>query len=189
MTGPLDIEAEFDRAIERTNRTHYDRLINRGVASRTLYVNPVMFGVERIEVFEDGTYQPAPSGKPAIVQPVCPYYEIGDLCPHDLVAWHQDDPNKWWLRLGIATLINDEAVETARHLDRPLEVHETPLDWLRGGAEGVVILDWSCHLPLWLGGANRIVAPNSDLAERIDQAFQAPHQIPEIRIREVRDAA
>ena len=173
MTGPLiDIDAEFDRALERATAAHYARLIKRGVTSRTLYINPAMFGAERIETFADGTYQPAASGKSAIVQPVCPYYEIGDLCPHDLVAWHPDNPSRWWLRLGVGALINGEAVFDAGYLDHPLQVHSCPLNWLRGGAEGVVILDRSCHIPFWLGGANRIITSNFNLAERIDRAFR-----------------
>ncbi len=90
-------------------------------------------------------------GVPAIIQPVwrgpAPSIECGVEHPilADLIAWRPAEPGRWWYRWGCDTpALGDEYVEDAHALG-PLYCHLTPLDWLRSGCIGTVLLDHAEH--------------------------------------------
>ena len=62
----------------------------------------------------------------------------GDLCS-DIVVFDAHGRVAAWL--GREPMLGAENILKPR-LDEPLFVHETPLDWLRAGRDGVVILNW-----------------------------------------------
>ncbi len=93
-----------------------------------------------------------PAGIPAIVQPVwrgpAPSIYAGVEHPvlADLLAWRPAEPARWFYKWGCdSPALGDEYVETAHTEARPLVCHLTPLDWLRGGCRGTVLLDIAEH--------------------------------------------
>ena len=94
----------------------------------------------------------AHDGVPAIVQPVwrgpAPSPECGVEHPilADLIAWRPADPSRWWYRwFADSPALGDHYLEAAHTEAHPLECHMTPLDWLRGGCRGTVLLDIAEH--------------------------------------------
>ena len=89
----------------------------------------------------------SPSGIPAVIQPVwrgCApsiYQAVEHPILDDLIAWCPASPRRWWYRWGADwPALGDHYVDAA-HIDGdPLECHLTPLEWLRGGCLGCVLL-------------------------------------------------
>ena len=89
----------------------------------------------------------SPSGFPAVIQPVwrgaAPSLEVDvdDPVLDELIAWRPAEPGRWWNRWGAAwAALGDHYIDDA-HIDgTPLECHMTPLDWLRAGCRGTVML-------------------------------------------------
>ena len=100
-----------------------------------------------------------PSGIPSIIQGVwrglAPSIESGVEHPilADLIAWRPAEPGRWWHRWDCDTpALGDEYVEDA-HAVGPLFCHLTPLDWLRSGCRGTVLLHFAEHFALEFGRA------------------------------------
>ena len=98
-------------------------------------------------------------GVPAVIQPVWrgPAPSIECAVDHpilaDLIAWRPGAPGQWWYLWGADTpTLGDEYVEDAHALG-PLYCHLTPLDWLRSGCRGAVLLDHAEHYVLAFGRA------------------------------------
>jgi len=72
--------------------------------------------------------------------------------PADLVAWRPDPRGFLGSWLGRASLLGEEQVEMPR-LDLPLRVHETPLEWLKHGREGIVVIDPKMAAPALIDAA------------------------------------
>ncbi len=72
--------------------------------------------------------------------------------PADLVAWRPDPRGFLGSWLGRAPLLGEEQLEMPR-LDLPLRVHETPLEWLKHGREGVVVIDPKMAAPALIDAA------------------------------------
>ncbi len=100
----------------------------------------------RITTFGRG-FDLSPSGIPAVIQPVwrgaAPSLEVDLALPilDELIAWCPADPGRWWYRWGASwPALGDHFIDDA-HIDGvPLRCHLTPLDWLRGGCRGCVML-------------------------------------------------
>lgn len=80
----------------------------------------------------------------------------------DLVAFHADDPSRFWCHTDYAWALGADQINIAIWWpDGPLQVHRTPLDWLRASGKGVCVLDFSAngyrrlgHVP-WLATSDR----------------------------------
>ena len=89
----------------------------------------------------------SPLGIPAVIQPCwrgeAPSLEVGVEHPilDELIAWRPAEPGQWWYRWGASwPALGDHYIDAA-HIDgKPLHCHMTPLDWLRGGCRGTVML-------------------------------------------------
>ena len=100
----------------------------------------------RITTFGRG-FDLSPSGGAAVIQPVwrgpAPSLECARALPilDELIAWRPAEPGVWWYRWGASwPALGDHYIDDA-HLDGvPLECHMTPLEWLRGGCRGCVML-------------------------------------------------
>ena len=103
----------------------------------------------------------AHDGIPAVIQPVwrgpAPSIYQGVLHPvlADLLAWRPAEPGRWWYRWGCDTpALGDEYVDDAHQHHHPLICHLTPLEWLRSGCRGTVLLDIAEHYgPAWRAAA------------------------------------
>jgi hypothetical protein len=175
------LEAEYEQAAWDAGPRTVRLLSSLGVPADVLYGRAVefcTFGVARIGTYRRGFYDPSEGGQIAIVQPCAscpePYFpEVIDLC-----AWFPSNPNKWWMRTGCAPVLALDALERAAFFDKPLTIHKTPLDYLRSGCVGTVILRDSAF---WLGGARRFLVPDNETASSIAQCFKS--ELPEIRVR------
>lgn len=94
----------------------------------------------------------AHDGIPAVIQPVwrgaAPSVETGVAHPNlaDLLAWCPAEPGRWFYKWGCDTpTLGDDYVEAAHTKGWPLICDLTPLDWLRGGCVGCVLLDIAQH--------------------------------------------
>jgi hypothetical protein len=134
---------------------------------------PARFGLAVIEPTSTGTFEFGESGELAVIVPIVPLPAPDDDLV-DLVAWRPSDARKWWLRRGVGSLLNPGAVLHAEITREPLPVYSTPLQWLRAAGQGIVILDWSANLQLYLGGVERIVPDSRALGEAIDRRLRAP---------------
>lgn len=92
------------------------------------------------------------AGTPAIIQPVWrgPAPSIYQGVEHpvlaDLIAWRPAEPARWWYRWGSdSPALGDDYIEAAHTEGWPLICDLTPLDWLRGGCRGCVLLDIAEH--------------------------------------------
>ena len=176
-----ELQAELFAAAARVTQGHLDRLRGLGVAPATLAalgrIN-VAFGVVNLTVDSGGTYQPG-EGSAHIVQPVM---EDGELI--DLVAWHTMRPERWWLRNGIGFALNpDNLGSLDRWGEGPPVVHSSPLNWLRAGGEGSVILDWSDSVALGhLRAHEAISCASSALAGTLNRAMMATVRLPVVTV-------
>ena len=117
--------------------------IDRGIANRAgglAWANVTTAG--RAFDFDHG-------GIPAVVQPVWrgPAPSIECAVEHpvlaDLIAWRPAEPSQWFYKWGCdSPTLGDEYVEDAHEVG-PLFCHRTPLDWLRGGCRGCVLLEFA----------------------------------------------
>ncbi len=89
----------------------------------------------------------SPAGAPAVIQPVwrgpAPSLEVDVDHPglDELIAWCPAEPGQWWYRwFASCPALGDHFIDDA-HIDgKPLDCHLTPLEWLRGGCRGTVML-------------------------------------------------
>jgi hypothetical protein len=90
----------------------------------------------------------------------------------DLAAW-QPSTGRLMTRLGAAGLLGQREAEEAHDdiTDRPVSVWRTPLNWLRAGRKGVVIIDreTAAHI---LGGLP--VIPEDEAFGRVLRALRVP---------------
>ncbi len=94
----------------------------------------------------------AHEGIPSVIQPVwrgpAPSLECGVEHPvlADLIAWRPVEPGQWWYRWGSDfPALGDEYIEAAHTEAQSLICHLTPLDWLRRGCRGTVLLELAEH--------------------------------------------
>lgn len=173
-----DLLAKFVACATAAATPHADALVRLGVSRGWLMGGAARFGVARIRT--DGPFwEHDPHGAPVCVLPAEPLADLGDplwptACVSDLIAFRTTDPGKWWFRTGAAVLLNPEAVEYGQHFNEPVTIHPHPLDWLRAGGTGVVVLDWSACLALHLSGPPALYAADLALGERLDSHLNRP---------------
>ena len=137
----VDLWSEFLSAVPRLRRCHLDRLAALGIGAHEILAAGNA-GMARIRRHAGGLYEPDDTGDPALIVPIflgeipAPGNPVAEPILDDLIAWHPDRPNRWALRAGTAVTLGNAWGSW------PLPIHRTPLDWLRAGGAGVVILDW-----------------------------------------------
>lgn len=170
--------------------------VRHGVPRRVIY-RPGGAAAGLARIGGSPLFQFDTGGTPAIILAVTglseptEYEESLDTI-YDLVAWLPAQPDEWFLRQGVAAILNPEIVEKSWMLDQPLIVNSNPLKWLQSNMEGVSILDWTACLSLHLGGVRRIVCDSNETASKITNKLNEERYwpMPDIRIRqEARHAA
>lgn len=122
-------------------------------------------------------------GDRAIILPVCAngmWPAIDEII--DLVAFRMETPRSFWTYCGDGSLLGQVNMERASYFGEPLMVHECPLDWLKAGRKGVVILDWRRYWPLYLGGIPALQCKDVTFGRRLQATMQRPFEIPEVQV-------
>lgn len=148
----------------------------------------------RIQVSEDGYFEPRDDGLPAVVVPcgVQAFKCVGWEDINDLVAFSPKAPGRWYRRSGVARFCGEDRIAHAVHRGMILAVYETPLSWLQHGVDGVCIVDWDGGLALDFPEELRAVACETiSLGRRLEAALRPPKRGPEVRViqAEARHAA
>ena len=92
-------------------------------------------------------WMPEPTGTPAFILPVWDgpapsiYTSVENPVLIDMIAWRPDGPATWWYRTGEGAVLGADNLDLAHVEGWPISLHRTPLDWLRAGCCGAVLLD------------------------------------------------
>ena len=93
-------------------------------------------------------WTPEPTGAPAFILPVWAgpapsiYQAVGNPVLIDMIAWRPDDLACWWYRTGEGDALGIDNLDLAHIEGWPITFEPTPLDWLRAGCRGAVLLDY-----------------------------------------------
>ena len=136
-----------------------------------------VWGVDFVSV-DSHHYAPSPGGKPAIIIPAFVEGELIDLVATGL------ETRAIRTRCGIATVLGEEWLDHARETGTTPRLFPDPVEWIRNGRRGAVLLDQSAA---WFALAD-VPAINwcgSEVqARQIDQAMRRPINLPQIFVRQ-----
>lgn len=165
------LAAEFLSAVEAADRPAAVRRL-RDLGIGLIDIMREYVGVARVTTQPDGTFVPDPEGDPHIITLAAvalPHMGWGEV--FDLVAFKSTAPHVWWRRIGQADTLGDDAIEYAACTRKPLVLHETPLAWLRAGAEGAVVLDWTMNPRIVFSAVTEIHCTTPALAATLQKRF------------------
>lgn len=139
-----DILEIYGRSAQAIRAAHREFLTSQGVSRRTL-IEAGLVGVSRVHM-SGGSFEFSDDGEPAFISPV---HELRDGGRHldpfpataDLLAWLPRKPKTFARWLGVAMFLGEPYLRAAMEAGEAIRVYRTPLDWLRAGCAGVVILD------------------------------------------------
>ncbi len=92
-------------------------------------------------------FEPDPDGEFWIAQPVwveqpTGFHYVENPILEDLIAWQPAQPDIWYFLRGETGLIlGEENLVFAQLAGEKAVLHRTPLDWLKAGRKGAVLLD------------------------------------------------
>jgi len=168
-------QQDFAYAMRAVRQCHRDMMLAWGV-SPTSQIKAGLYGVASIRIDKAGHFDFANDGRLAFLLPVYddPASVDGDYSHHymrgmiDIVGWMPDDPAKFWLHTGVAwALGSDQARIASWGNSGPLRVHRSPVDWLRSGCRGTVVIDQKTNGPDRLGRVKHLIASNRQHAQRL----------------------
>jgi hypothetical protein len=151
----------------------YEALLTAGVDKRFLahlYIQRSI-GADDIRI-EGGKWVRRFMGDRAIIIPT----------DDDYVAFRMDSPRGFWRMTGTAVLLGHDSLEHAVHFQQPLMVHESPLDWLKSGCDGIVILSWQHYWPAYLSDVRTLRTVNPAFGRRLRDGLKHPLPIPDIQV-------
>lgn len=103
---------------------------------------------------------------------------------YDCAAYFPNDPNKWWLALGNATILGEPAIVRSAEEGHPIELVCNPQTWLRRsvseGERFACVLKWGVNPVLNLAWVRRVRCENDALRYRLEEAitrFRSPFLI------------
>lgn len=98
-------------------------------------------GLERVQVYDDGTFRFDPEGgREYVVAAV--FNELEEAV--GMVAWNPAAPDAWWLLTGAEELLGWRWLRNKQFAQEPVTLYATPREWFEAQGRGVVILDWRC---------------------------------------------
>lgn len=72
----------------------------------------------------------------------CMLNYVESPCLQDIIAWHPDNPSKWYFYRGETGLIlGEKAYFESGVFHTPLPIKATPFSWLKSGCQGITLLD------------------------------------------------
>lgn len=110
-----------------------------GLDHRLVEAHAGLLALISVEFCEPSRFEFADTGEPAAV--VEALDSDGETLV-DLVAWPVADPTRVSTMFGRAPLVGGYAAlnPATYFFDRPLQVHRTPLDWLKAGCDGCAVV-------------------------------------------------
>lgn len=174
-----DLPSEMRAAAQAVTGATIDRLRSLGVRPEAFADFPTYpFGVARAEPIGGGLYQPSEAGLPSLVLPVL---DEGELV--DLVAFRATDPGGWMQRRGVGWCLGIESGVGWHCWRDTIQLHATPLDWLRADGEGLCITDWAATYDIrTLDVLPHIVTTSQAIADTLQRAMTLPRRLPTISV-------
>ena len=121
----------------------------------------------RIASKNDGTYSVDPHGRLAALIPVRDRW--GEIV--DAVAFLPGAPGRWWLHHRDTVILGAEALAEAAWEHQPLELWETPEQWLLHRRRGAVVLDWAVDWRSVFEDVPEIICQSQALIDRLQGNF------------------
>ncbi|MBA4754574.1 MAG: hypothetical protein H2050_07070 [Sphingobium sp.] len=184
ISDPLNpLWQEMAKATGRLSFRQAEMLRGLGVPVAGLIAES-MIGITAAEFDSRDFWTPVPTGKIMIVTPL---EEDGRIA--DLIAFDPTDPDTWYLRTGTGwALGHDHLDEISRNAGWPdtqqwVDLHATPLDWLRAGCTGACVTQWNAESRSRLRHHDRIHVASSKFARALRLELTRPPRIPEIEVK------
>ena len=159
-----------------------------GLPAATLFADGLI-GATVASVDKEDRWQPDEGGRALLVTPSI---EGGVIT--DLIAFDPRQPDHWFLRSGNGWALGADDILTAREGwpgTPPLTLHATPLDYLRAGATGAAVVEWTAQARQALLQVDRIDVADPKFAQRLRLELARPPRMPQIAVprRQQHDAA
>jgi len=191
--GRHNLEAEHLTYVRALQEADKERLLAAGVSASDI-IHHRMVGTARIRT--DGQlWESDEAGKQAFITPVrihpaAAAWDIESPDPQrvarngeilDLVAWHPSRPNSFALRRGDAMVLGSHERRLSDEDPGILRVHRGPLEWLKSGVDGIVLMtrDEAEQRRLLLG-VERIRADDWKHAEELRRVMRSYQATPVI---------
>ena len=159
-----DLWAEL--RIARANRDVDDILQRHGVTDPNA---KAICGLARI-VRMGNFFEFHSSGEYAVIVPVIAGDDVVDL-----LAFDPSKPEEWWYRIGGERLLDGDALGD-QLLGKPLQIYRTPLNWLKGRCDGVVIFDTNRAFIDLATAPNGVVGEDDEHTEELRRTMSATAQ-------------
>jgi hypothetical protein len=183
MARPVDLKYDQRQAELRVDGRVIAWLLNNectseGLASIGAKQSP--FGVTKCDMRGKHTFEPTnePYGVSALIMPV-----LHEGVIIDQIAWCSLRPDAWLWRIGAGWALGIDEIEYPPLWDgfREITLHGTPLDWLRAGGKGAVILDWNAiHGIRKLAMFDTIKCDHPTVQKRLRAILSQPERKPKI---------
>lgn len=183
MSRLFDLEAEMHKAVSAVSGRHLAAMELHGCkapAIASIGAKQAPFGVARCDMRGKQFFEPTiePYGIDAVVMPVM---EEGSVS--DIIAWRTTAPDAWLWRSGDGWALGIDEIASPSLWDgyREITLHATPLDWLRAGGDGAVILDWSAvsHIRK-LALFDTVLCDHPTVQKRLTWILNTPDRKPKI---------
>ena len=172
------LDARADQAHQRTSETDLSEAL---AACGLHHHGGPLWGVAFVEI-EANHYAPAPGGRPALI---VPHFDGNVLM--DLVACGLQT-RTCRTREGICTALGLDHIERAKETGTAVRLFADPIDWVRNGRRGAVIVDWRAAR-FTLADVHGIACESTLLGARVEKALNQPAQFATIFVRESAHAA
>jgi hypothetical protein len=162
---------------------HLDCISNLGVSKTLIAEMGAKFppiGVLKAKANADGvTYTPGHG----TLHLALPIIEAGEII--DIIAFHPFRPNSWMLRTALGWALGPDCLEKRWGDARAIELHDTPLNWLRYGGNGLCITNWKSPELRKLLEVERFEVVNAALGRVLIEVLSKSVRLPVIDHRSV----
>lgn len=176
----IDLETEWATARRELMWADYKGLL-ASVDKRALAATYAEIGLGAGEItVQNGKFRRLFRGERAIILPV--FGAAGYLT--DLIAFRLSTPRSFWgFGAGGFAALGENEIERADFFGEPLQVYETPLQWLQAGRKGCCILNWTRCWSLYLSNVPALQFEDRDFAARATARMQRPLPVPPAMVR------
>jgi hypothetical protein len=183
MSRLFDLEAEMRSAGLGVDNRVISWLLNNGCTAAgiaTIGVKQAPFGVSKVDMRGKHTFEPTTEayGVSALIMPV-----MHDGTIIDQIAWRSLRPDLWLWRIGAGWALGIDEIESPPLWEgfKEITLHATPLDWLRAGGEGAVVLDWNAIADIRkLAMFDTIRCDHSTVQRQLSAILSQPERKPRI---------